>query len=289
MTELTFRSGKVCNLILRWDTVPWSGIICSRRLSMSQTRFYAINISLVFKLHKWHLRTCCSAGNICLCFELEHSVPGAGRCMASVPMTILILVLSMSRCSGTVGAIVTCPLEVLKTRLQSSGLTLRPVFQVQLGTLSGTGVIRPGTVTPGLLQVLRYVVVVVGKLVPLSSGYHRGVIMPLWCVQSIYCCWYMHGYNSFQTCLVAGWDFWGTLCLLECLICRDITCFVTEVISYLEIAAVGFLFTTSWSANESSPTFMSIQDILSSCLFTKNRIFHLASRCAYKISFTCLL
>uniref|UniRef100_A0A674N9Z3 Solute carrier family 25 member 33 n=1 Tax=Takifugu rubripes TaxID=31033 RepID=A0A674N9Z3_TAKRU len=56
---------------------------------------------------------------------------------------------------GTVGAIVTCPLEVLKTRLQSSGLTLRPVFQVQLGTVSGTGVIRPGTVTPGLLQVLR--------------------------------------------------------------------------------------------------------------------------------------
>lgn len=59
-------------------------------------------------------------------------------------------------CSGTVGAIVTCPLEVLKTRLQSSGLaSLRPVFQVQLGTVSGTGVIRPGTVTPGLLQVLR--------------------------------------------------------------------------------------------------------------------------------------
>uniref|UniRef100_A0A4W5P4J2 Solute carrier family 25 member 33 n=1 Tax=Hucho hucho TaxID=62062 RepID=A0A4W5P4J2_9TELE len=59
-------------------------------------------------------------------------------------------------CSGTVGAIVTCPLEVLKTRLQSSGLALRSVFQVQLGTLNGTGVIRPGTVTPpGLLQVLR--------------------------------------------------------------------------------------------------------------------------------------
>ncbi|CAN9516207.1 unnamed protein product [Ophioblennius macclurei] len=58
-------------------------------------------------------------------------------------------------CSGTVGAIVTCPLEVLKTRLQSSGIALRPVFQVQLGTLSGAGVIRPGTVTPGLLQVLR--------------------------------------------------------------------------------------------------------------------------------------
>ena len=61
------------------------------------------------------------------------------------------------RCGGTVGAIVTCPLEVLKTRLQSSSLDLRPVFQVQMGSLSGTGVIRPGTVTPGLLQVLRYV------------------------------------------------------------------------------------------------------------------------------------
>uniref|UniRef100_A0A665UH00 Solute carrier family 25 member 33 n=1 Tax=Echeneis naucrates TaxID=173247 RepID=A0A665UH00_ECHNA len=62
---------------------------------------------------------------------------------------------SGSSAVGTVGAIVTCPLEVLKTRLQSSGLTLRPIFQVQLGTLSGTGVIRPGAVTPGLLQVLR--------------------------------------------------------------------------------------------------------------------------------------
>ncbi|KAL2103616.1 hypothetical protein ACEWY4_000484 [Coilia grayii] len=60
-------------------------------------------------------------------------------------------------CGGTVGAIVTCPLEVLKTRLQSSGLALRPVFQVQLGTVNGAGVIRPGTgaVAPSLLQVLR--------------------------------------------------------------------------------------------------------------------------------------
>ncbi|XP_026092819.1 solute carrier family 25 member 33-like [Carassius auratus] len=58
-------------------------------------------------------------------------------------------------CGGTVGAIMTCPLEVLKTRLQSSGLTLRPVFQVQLGAFNGAGVIRPGPVTPGLLQVLR--------------------------------------------------------------------------------------------------------------------------------------
>ncbi|XP_030625994.1 solute carrier family 25 member 33 [Chanos chanos] len=58
-------------------------------------------------------------------------------------------------CGGTVGAIMTCPLEVLKTRLQSSGLTLRPVLQVQLGTLHGTSVIRPGPVSPSLWQVLR--------------------------------------------------------------------------------------------------------------------------------------
>lgn len=66
-----------------------------------------------------------------------------------------LVLLMLHRCGGTVGAIMTCPLEVLKTRLQSSGLTLRPVFQVQLGTVNGAGVIRPGHVTPGLLQVLR--------------------------------------------------------------------------------------------------------------------------------------
>uniref|UniRef100_W5MJ93 Solute carrier family 25 member 33 n=3 Tax=Lepisosteus oculatus TaxID=7918 RepID=W5MJ93_LEPOC len=58
-------------------------------------------------------------------------------------------------CGGTVGAIMTCPLEVIKTRLQSSGLSLRPIFQVQLGTLNGTGMIRPSPVAPGLFQVLR--------------------------------------------------------------------------------------------------------------------------------------
>lgn len=57
------------------------------------------------------------------------------------------------------GAMVTCPLEVIKTRLQSSGLTLRQVYlsQVQLGTLSGTSMVRPTRVAPGLFQVLRYV------------------------------------------------------------------------------------------------------------------------------------
>uniref|UniRef100_A0A3P9A7K1 Solute carrier family 25 member 33 n=1 Tax=Esox lucius TaxID=8010 RepID=A0A3P9A7K1_ESOLU len=68
------------------------------------------------------------------------------------------LLQKLGLCSGTVGAIVTCPLEVLKTRLQSSGLSLRTVFHVQLGSVSGTGVIRPSSATvtpPGLLQVLR--------------------------------------------------------------------------------------------------------------------------------------
>ncbi|XP_041130347.1 solute carrier family 25 member 33-like isoform X2 [Polyodon spathula] len=52
---------------------------------------------------------------------------------------------------------VTCPLEVIKTRLQSSGLTLRQVYlsQVQLGTLNGTSMVRPTRVAPGLFQVLR--------------------------------------------------------------------------------------------------------------------------------------
>lgn len=61
------------------------------------------------------------------------------------------------RCGGTVGAIVTCPLEVIKTRLQSSRLALRTVYypQVHLGTISGAGVVRPTSVTPGLFQVLK--------------------------------------------------------------------------------------------------------------------------------------
>ncbi|XP_073877216.1 solute carrier family 25 member 33 isoform X4 [Macaca fascicularis] len=60
-------------------------------------------------------------------------------------------------CGGTVGAIFTCPLEVIKTRLQSSRLALRTVYypQVHLGTISGAGMVRPTSVTPGLFQVLK--------------------------------------------------------------------------------------------------------------------------------------
>ncbi|XP_030876216.1 solute carrier family 25 member 33-like [Leptonychotes weddellii] len=64
---------------------------------------------------------------------------------------------SLNRCGGTVGAIFTCPLEVIKTRLQSSRLALRTVYypQVHLGTISGAGMVRPTSVTPGLFQVLK--------------------------------------------------------------------------------------------------------------------------------------
>nr|XP_026253690.1 solute carrier family 25 member 33 [Urocitellus parryii] len=60
-------------------------------------------------------------------------------------------------CGGTVGAIFTCPLEVIKTRLQSLRLALWTVYypQVHLGTINGAGMVRPTSVTPGLLQVLK--------------------------------------------------------------------------------------------------------------------------------------
>uniref|UniRef100_A0A8C6UKP5 Solute carrier family 25 member 36a n=1 Tax=Neogobius melanostomus TaxID=47308 RepID=A0A8C6UKP5_9GOBI len=44
-------------------------------------------------------------------------------------------------CGGTVGAILTCPLEVVKTRLQSSHITLY-VSEVQLSTVNGASVAR---------------------------------------------------------------------------------------------------------------------------------------------------
>uniref|UniRef100_A0A8D0HE85 Solute carrier family 25 member 33 n=1 Tax=Sphenodon punctatus TaxID=8508 RepID=A0A8D0HE85_SPHPU len=59
-------------------------------------------------------------------------------------------------CGGTAGAILTCPLEVVKTRLQSSSLALRPLCfpEVQLQGVSG-GLVRPGLRSAGVLQLLR--------------------------------------------------------------------------------------------------------------------------------------
>lgn len=55
-------------------------------------------------------------------------------------------------CGGTVGAILTCPLEVVKTRLQSSSVTLY-ISEVQLNTMAGASVNR--VVSSGPLHCLK--------------------------------------------------------------------------------------------------------------------------------------
>ncbi|XP_013928064.1 PREDICTED: solute carrier family 25 member 36-A-like [Thamnophis sirtalis] len=59
---------------------------------------------------------------------------------------------------GTAGAILTCPLEVVKTRLQSSTLAPRPVCltAVQLQGVNGTFV-RPGLPRIGFIELLRVI------------------------------------------------------------------------------------------------------------------------------------
>ncbi|XP_034559116.1 solute carrier family 25 member 36-A [Notolabrus celidotus] len=57
-------------------------------------------------------------------------------------------------CGGTVGAILTCPLEVVKTRLQSSSISLY-VSAVQLSTVNGASVAR--MVPPGPLHCLKLI------------------------------------------------------------------------------------------------------------------------------------
>ncbi|OXB76298.1 UNVERIFIED_CONTAM: hypothetical protein H355_014706 [Colinus virginianus] len=59
-------------------------------------------------------------------------------------------------CGGTAGAILTCPLEVVKTRLQSSQLALRPLClsEVQLPGLS-VRLMNPTPPAPGVVKLLR--------------------------------------------------------------------------------------------------------------------------------------
>ncbi|CAL1571596.1 unnamed protein product [Knipowitschia caucasica] len=57
-------------------------------------------------------------------------------------------------CGGTVGAILTCPLEVVKTRLQSSSITLY-VSEMQLSTVNGASVARVSP--PGPLHCLKMI------------------------------------------------------------------------------------------------------------------------------------
>lgn len=59
-------------------------------------------------------------------------------------------------CGGTVGAILTCPLEVVKTRLQSSSVTLY-ISEVQLNTMNGASVNRVARVSPGPLHCLKMI------------------------------------------------------------------------------------------------------------------------------------
>ncbi|KAA8587677.1 hypothetical protein FQN60_016539 [Etheostoma spectabile] len=58
-------------------------------------------------------------------------------------------------CGGTVGAILTCPLEVVKTRLQSSSITLY-ISEVQLSTVNGASVAR--VAPPGPLHCLKLII-----------------------------------------------------------------------------------------------------------------------------------
>ncbi|NXA05905.1 S2533 protein, partial [Sapayoa aenigma] len=60
------------------------------------------------------------------------------------------------RCGGTAGAILTCPLEVVKTRLQSSQLALRPLClsEVQLPGMT-VKLMNPTPPSPGVLKLLR--------------------------------------------------------------------------------------------------------------------------------------
>ncbi|KAM6388936.1 solute carrier family 25 member 36 isoform 1-T1 [Pluvialis apricaria] len=59
-------------------------------------------------------------------------------------------------CGGTVGAILTCPLEVVKTRLQSSSVTLY-ISEVHLNTVNGASVNRVTRVSPGPLHCLKMI------------------------------------------------------------------------------------------------------------------------------------
>lgn len=65
-------------------------------------------------------------------------------------------VLLCPRCGGTAGAILTCPLEVVKTRLQSSQVSLRPLClpEIQLPGMS-VRLMNPTPPSPGVLKVLR--------------------------------------------------------------------------------------------------------------------------------------
>lgn len=89
--------------------------------------------------------------------DLERTISGVAMATGTQQKENTLLHLFAGGCGDTVGAIFTCPLEVIKARLQSSRRALRTVYypKVQLETISGAGMVRPTSVTPGLLQVLK--------------------------------------------------------------------------------------------------------------------------------------
>uniref|UniRef100_A0A8C6BX19 Solute carrier family 25 member 36 n=1 Tax=Monodon monoceros TaxID=40151 RepID=A0A8C6BX19_MONMO len=75
-------------------------------------------------------------------------------------------------CGGPVGAIPTCPLEVVKTRLQSSSVTLY-ISEVQLNTMAGASVNR--VVSPGPLHCLKVILEKEGPRSPFT-GFGRNLL-----------------------------------------------------------------------------------------------------------------
>uniref|UniRef100_A0A8B9F7H3 Solute carrier family 25 member 33 n=1 Tax=Amazona collaria TaxID=241587 RepID=A0A8B9F7H3_9PSIT len=103
-----------------------------------------------------------------LCRARPRALPTANArgCGAGVPAerramlqhsTLLHLI--AGGCGGTAGAILTCPLEVVKTRLQSSQLVLRPLClsEIQLPGMS-VRLMNPTSPSPGVLKLLRAII-----------------------------------------------------------------------------------------------------------------------------------
>lgn len=105
-----------------------------------------INADIINTLPTYGHPKCCSS--------VSASVSQLGLLNVSYVTSNLFHLCPSARCGGTVGAILTCPLEVVKTRLQSSSITLY-MSGVQLSTVNGASVAR--VAPPGPLHFLKWV------------------------------------------------------------------------------------------------------------------------------------
>lgn len=161
--------GWVLSLCFTPPTSSLHGIIISHQKCFSTFSpllqgLGAVSLSLVEELPCF-LITCPQYGaseveSLYFFIFILSAVVAQSVCAAMFYWLCLLFKFVFYRCGGTVGAIFTCPLEVIKTRLQSSKLAFRAVYypQVQLGTISGEGMVRPTSVSPGLFSVLKWVV-----------------------------------------------------------------------------------------------------------------------------------